>query len=121
MSKFYTASSQAKKLCDEAKTAKEKNKELNNEVLLKKREVIRLIEDFNHLQGIKTKLKDEVEELKANSIEKVTRIAHLERKVLEFNSSLDETREEAIVAFKKLDKYKNHLQSLCSWLRGLPC
>ena len=52
---------------------------------MKKREVIRLTEDFNHLQGIKTKLKDEVEELKANSIEKVTRIAHLERK--KFQSS----------------------------------
>ena len=36
MSNFYTASSQAKELCDEAKTDKEKKKELNNEVLLKK-------------------------------------------------------------------------------------
>ena len=32
MSKFYTASSQAKELYEEAKTAKEKNKKLNNEV-----------------------------------------------------------------------------------------
>ena len=41
MSKFYTTSTQAKELCDEAKAAKEKNKELANEVLLKKGEVIR--------------------------------------------------------------------------------
>ena len=109
MSKFYTASSQANKLCDEAKTAKEKNKELNNEVLLKKREVIRLTEDFNHLQGIKTKLKDEVKELRANSIEKETRIAHLEGKVSKFNSSLEKAREEAIATFKKSNKYKNRL------------
>ena len=44
MSKFYTASTQAKELCEEAKTVKEKNKELNKEVLLKKGEVIRLTE-----------------------------------------------------------------------------
>ena len=49
MSKFYTASTQAKELCEEAKTAKEKNKEPNKEVLLKKGEVIRLIEDLNCL------------------------------------------------------------------------
>ena len=41
MSKFYTASTQTKELCDEAKVAMEKNKELANEVLLKKGEVIR--------------------------------------------------------------------------------
>ena len=36
MSKFYTATYQAKELATEAKTAKDKTKELNNEVLLKK-------------------------------------------------------------------------------------
>jgi len=41
MSKFYTMSTQAKELYDEAKAAKEKNQELANEVLLKKEEVIR--------------------------------------------------------------------------------
>ena len=41
MAKFYTASSQAKELCDEAKAAKTKNKELKDEFLLKKGEVIR--------------------------------------------------------------------------------
>ena len=51
MSKFYTASTQAKELCEEAKTAKEKNKELNKEVLLKKGEVIRLTKDLNRLHG----------------------------------------------------------------------
>ena len=49
MSKFYTAMCQAKELCAEAKTTMEKAKELKNEILLKKREVIRLIDDFNCL------------------------------------------------------------------------
>ena len=61
--------------------SKEKNKELSNEVLLKKKKVIRLTKDFNHLQGIEQKLKNEVKELKANSIEEETRITHLEVKV----------------------------------------
>ena len=78
MSKFYTASIQAKELCEEAKTAKEKNKELNKEVLLKKGEVIRLTDDLNRLYGVETKLKNEVEELKADSVEKETCIIHLE-------------------------------------------
>ena len=58
MSKFYTVSSQANELYKEAKTAKEDNKEINKEFLLKKGEVIRLTEDLNRLQGIKTKLKN---------------------------------------------------------------
>ena len=49
MSKFYTVIFQAKELCAEAKMAKEKAKELKNEILLKKGEVIRLTDDFNHL------------------------------------------------------------------------
>ena len=49
MSKFYIATYQAKELATEAKTAKDKAKELSNEVLLKKGEVLRLIEDFNRL------------------------------------------------------------------------
>ena len=49
MAKFYTTSTQAKEPCDEAKIAKENNLELKNEVLLKKGEVIRLIEDLAHL------------------------------------------------------------------------
>ena len=49
MSNFYTVIFQAKELYVEAKTAKEKAKELNNEILLKKGEVIRLTDDFNHL------------------------------------------------------------------------
>ena len=86
MSKFYIASTQAKELCDEAKAAKEKSKKLNNEVLLKKGKVIRLIKDLNSLQGIEKKLKDEVEKLKADSIEKETYIAYLEGKVLGLTS-----------------------------------
>ena len=107
MSKFYTASTQAKELCEEAKTAREKNKELNKEVLLKKGEVIRLTEDLNRLYRVETKLKNEVEELKADSMEKETRIVHLEGQVSGFNSSLEKAREEAVVAFKKSDEYKN--------------
>ena len=91
--------------------AKEKNKELNNEVLLKKGKVIKLTENLNRLQGIEMRLKDKVEELRADSIEKETCIAHLERQISEFNSSLEKAREEAIVAFKKSDKYKNRLDS----------
>ena len=49
MSKFYIATYQAKELAAEAKTANDKAKELNNEVLLKKGEVLRLTEDFNRL------------------------------------------------------------------------
>ena len=49
MSKFYTATCQAKELAVEAKTAKDKAKKLNNEILLKKGEVLRLTEDFNRL------------------------------------------------------------------------
>ena len=49
MSKFYIASTQAKELCDGAKAAKEKSKELNNEVLLKKGEVIKLTEELTRL------------------------------------------------------------------------
>ena len=45
--------------------------------MLKKGEVLRLIEDFNHLQGSETKLKNKVEELKADNIEKDTRIVYL--------------------------------------------
>ena len=111
MSKFYTASCQAKELCEEAKTSKEKAKELNNEVLLKKGEVIRLTEDLNRLQGIETKLKNKVEELKADAIEKETHIAHLEGQVSKFTSSLEKACGEAVATFKKSDEYKNRLDS----------
>ena len=111
MSKFYTASTQAKELCDEAKTAKEKNKELNKEFLLKKGEVIRLTEDLNRLHGVETKLKNEVEELKADSVEMETCIVHLEGQISTFNLSLEKAREEAVTAFKKSDEYKNRLDS----------
>ena len=111
MSKFYTASTQAKELSEEAKTIREKNKELNKEILLKKGEVIRLTKDLNRLYGAETKLKNEVEELKADCVEKETRIAHLEGQVSGFSSSLEKAREEAMAAFKKSDEYKNRLDS----------
>ena len=111
MSKFYTATCQAKELASEAKTAKDKAKDLNNEILLKKGEVLSLTEDFNRLQGSETKLKNEVEELKVDNIEKDTRIFYLEGQVSEFVSSLEKAREEAIAAFKKSGEYKNRLDS----------
>ena len=111
MSKFYTATCQAKEPATEAKTAKEKAKELNNEVLLKKREVLRLTEDFNRLQGSETKLKNEVEELKADNIKKDTRIVYLEGQVSGFVSSLEKAHEKAIASFKKFDEYKSRLDS----------
>ena len=111
MSKFYTTTCQAKELAAEAKTAKDKAKELNNEILLKKGKVLMLTEDFNRLQGSETKLKNEVEELKADNLEKDTHIVHLEGQVSEFTSSLEKAREEFIVAFKKSEEYKNRLDS----------
>ena len=116
MSKFYTASTQAKELCNEAKTTKEKNKELTNEVLLKKGEVIRLTEELSCLQGIEQKLKNEVEELKADSIKKETRITHLEVKIQRFTSSMKKAQKEAIAAFMRLDEFKNWLD--CHYIVG---
>ena len=60
MAKFYTTSSQAKELCDKAKAAKAKNKELKNELLLEKGEVIRQTEEVTRLLVVETKLKNEV-------------------------------------------------------------
>ena len=95
----------------EAKTAKDKAKELNNEILLKKGEVLRLTEDFNHLQGSETRLKNEVEELKADNIEKDTLIVYLEGQIAKFVSSLEKARGEAVAAFKKFDEHKKALDS----------
>ena len=111
ISKFYTATCQAKELAAEAKTAKDKTKELNNEILLKKGEVLRLTKDYNRLQGSEAKLKNEVEELKADNLEKDSRIVHLKGQVVEFTSSLEKAREEFIAAFKRSDEYKNRLDS----------
>ena len=88
MLKLYTATCQAKELATEAKT-----KELNNEVLLKKGEVLKLTEYFNRLQESETKLKNKVEELKADNIEKDTRIVYLEGQVFGFVSSLEKAHE----------------------------
>ena len=73
-----------------------------------------MTEDLNRLQGIETKLKDEVEELRADAIEKEARIAYLEGQVSEFTSSLEKAREEAVATvatFKKFEEYKNRLDS----------
>ena len=95
----------------EAKTAKDKAKELNNEILLKKGEVLRLTKDFNRLQGSETRLKNEVEELKADNIEKDTCIVYLEGQIAEFVSSLEKARGEVVAAFKKSDEHKKALNS----------
>ena len=116
MAKFYTASSQAKKLCDEAQTAKAKSKKLNNEVLLKKGEVIRLTEECTRLQRIEKQLKNQVEELKADSIEKETHISHLKVKVQGFTSSLEIAQKEAIAAFMKSNDFTNCLD--CYYAAG---
>ena len=78
---------------------------------MKKGKVIRLIEDLNRLHGVEMKLKNEFEELKADSVENETRIVHLEGQISAFNSSLEKAREEAIATFKKSDEYKNRLDN----------
>ena len=60
-------------------------------------------------QGIEQKLKNEVEELKANSTEKETHITHLEVKVQGFTSSMEKAHKEAVTTFMKSNKFKNHL------------
>ena len=64
--------------------------------------MIRLTEDLNHLQGIETKLKDEVEELRENAIKKETHIAHQEGQLSEFTSSLEKARKEAVELLRSL-------------------
>ena len=96
MEKFYTGPSQAKELCDEAKAVRTKNKELKDEFLLKKGEVIRLTKELTRLPGIEKELKNQMEELKADSIKKETRINNLEVKCQGFTSSLENTKKEAI-------------------------
>ena len=70
-----------------------------------------MTEDLNRLHGVEMKLKNEVKELKADSVEKETHIVHLEGQISAFNSSLEKAREEAVTAFKKADEYKNRLDS----------
>ena len=50
-----------------------------------------------------------MEELKADSIEKETHIAHLQEKVLGLTLSMEKAQEEAIVAFMRSNKFKNRL------------
>ena len=70
-----------------------------------------MTEDFNRLQGSETKLKNEVEELKADNIEKDTLIVYLEGQISGFVSSLEKAREETIASVKKSDEYKSRLDS----------
>ena len=50
-----------------------------------------------------------MEELKTDSIEKETHIAHLEGKALGLTSSMEKAQEEAIAAFMRSNKFKNCL------------
>ena len=109
MAKFYTTSSQAKELCDKAKAAKAKNKELKNELLLEKGEVIRQTEEVTRLLGIEKKLKNKVEDFKADSIEKETHIGHLEVTIEGLTSSLEKAKEEAIATFLKSKDFTDRL------------
>ena len=70
-----------------------------------------MTKDLNRLHGVETKLKNEVKELRADSVEKETHIVHLEGQISAFNSSLEKAREEVVVAFKKSDEYKNRLDN----------
>ena len=54
-------------------------------------------------------MKDKVEELKADSIKKDTRISHLEVKVQGFTSSMEKAQKEAIAAFMKSNEFKIRL------------
>ena len=76
---------------------------------MKKGEVIRLIEELTCLQGIEKKLRNEVEELKADSIEKETHTNHLKVKVQGFALFLKNAKKEAIATFMKSDNFTNHL------------
>lgn len=50
-----------------------------------------------------------MEELKADSIEKETRIAHLEVKIQEFTSSIEKAQKEAVIDFMRSAKIKTRL------------
>ena len=78
--------------------------------------MIRLTKERTHLQGIKKKLKNQVEELKADSVAKETRISHLEVKVQGFTSSLKNAQKEAIAVFMKSNNFTNCLD--CYYATG---
>lgn len=50
-----------------------------------------------------------MEELKADSIEKETRIAHLEVKIQELTLSIEKAQKEAVIAFMRSTKIKTRL------------
>ena len=52
-----------------------------------------------------------MEELKANNIEKDTRIVYLEGQVSEFVSSLEKAHEEAIASFERFNDYKRRVEA----------
>ncbi|KAL0015485.1 hypothetical protein SO802_002554 [Lithocarpus litseifolius] len=64
---------------------------------------------FSSAMGLEQKLKDEVEELKADSVEKENRIAHLEVKLQELTSSMEKAQKETITAFMRSAEFKTCL------------
>ena len=96
-------------MSDDVKVLAKKNKELEYELYLKKGERIRLGEELTCLQAVKKELGNQVEELKANSIEKETRAGYLEGKCQELCLSLEKAKDEAIEAFKTSNEFTRHL------------
>ena len=71
--------------------------------------MIKLIEELTHLHGIKKKLRNKVEEFKADSIEKETCINHLEVKCQELTLSLEKAKKEVIATFMKSNDFTNRI------------
>ena len=76
---------------------------------MKKGEGIRLIEELTRLQGIEKELRNQVEELRTNSIEKETRISHFVGKCQELTSSLENAKKDAIATYMKSDDFTSRL------------
>ena len=67
-------------MSNDVKVLTKKNKELEDELRLKKGERIKLGEELTCLQAVEKELGNQVEELKADSMKKETRVGHLEGK-----------------------------------------
>lgn len=100
-------------MSNDVKVLTKKNKELEDELRLKKGERIRLGEELTCLHVVEKKLGNQVEELKADSMKKETRVGHLEGKCQELSSSLEKAKDEAIGAFKTSNEFTRH------WTRNM--
>ena len=100
-------------MSNDVKVLTKKNKELEDELRLKKGERIKLGEELTCLQAVEKELGNQVEELKADSMKKETRVGHLEGKCQELSSSLEKAKDEAIRAFKTSNEFTRH------WTRNM--